>query len=85
MRPATLATASFGRYSKPIRRAVLLAEMDRMVPWRALCVLIEPVYPKPGKGGAPVGPERMLCIDFLQQWFNLSDPGAKEALSVPRA
>ena len=27
--------------------------------------------------------ERMLCIYFLQQWFNLSDPGAEEALYDP--
>jgi len=27
-----------------------------------------------------VGAERMLRIYFLQQWFNLSDPGVEEAL-----
>lgn len=80
MRQATLATAGFERYSKPTRRAAFLAEMDRVVPWRSLCALIEPVYPKPGKGRSPVGLERMLRIYFLQQWFNLSDPGAEEAL-----
>jgi len=80
MRQTTLATAGFDRYSKPTRRAVFLAEMDRVVPWRQLCALIEPVYPKPGKGRSPVGLERMLRIYFLQQWFNLSDPGAEEAL-----
>jgi IS5 family transposase len=80
MRQATLATAGFERYSKPTRRAAFLAEMDRVVPWRELCALIEPVYPKPGKGRVPIGLERMLRIYFLQQWFNLSDPGAEEAL-----
>ena len=80
MRQATLATAGFDRYSKPTRRALFLAEMDRVVPWRQPCALIEPVYPKPGKGRSPVGLERMLRIYFLQQWFNLSDPGAEEAL-----
>ena len=80
MRRTTLATAGFDRYSKPTRRAVFLAEMDRVVPWRQLCALIEPVYPKPGKGRSPVGLERMLRIYFLQQWFDLSDPGAEEAL-----
>jgi IS5 family transposase len=80
MRQTTLATAGFDRYSKPTRRAVFLAEMDRVVPWKQLCALIEPVYPKPGKGRSPVGLERMLRIYFLQQWFNLSDPGAEEAL-----
>ena len=80
MRQATLAAAGFERYSKPTRRAAFLAEMERVVPWRELCALIAPVYPRPGKGRPAVGLERMLRIYFLQQWFNLSDPGAEEAL-----
>ena len=31
------------------------------------------------------GLERMLRIYFLQQWFNLSDPAAEEALYDSRA
>jgi transposase, IS5 family len=50
------------------------------VPWRDLCALIEPVYPKLGNGRPPVGLERMLRIYFLQHWFNLSDPAVEEAL-----
>ena len=37
-------------------------------------------YGKAGNGRPPVGAERMLRIYFLQQWFNLSDPGVEEAL-----
>ena len=80
MRQATLATAGFERYAKKTRRAGFLDEMERVVPWSALCALIEPFYPKPGKGRPPIGVERMLRIYFLQQWFNLSDPGVEEAL-----
>jgi IS5 family transposase len=80
MRQLTLATAGFERYSKTTRRAAFLAEMERVVPWRALCALIEPVYPKPGNGRPPIGLERMLRIYFLQHWFNLSDPAVEEAL-----
>jgi transposase len=54
--------------------------MARVVPWAALCRLIEPFYPKPGNGRPPIGVERMLRLYFLQQWFNLSDPAAEEAL-----
>ena len=46
----TLATAGFERYAKTTRRAVFLAEMERVVPWPALCGLIEPFYPKAGNG-----------------------------------
>ena len=54
--------------------------MEQVVPWRELCALIEPHYPKAGNGRPPVGVERMLRIYFLQQWFNLSDPAVEEAL-----
>jgi IS5 family transposase len=80
MRQLTLATASFERHVKTTRRAAFLAEMDRTMPWRELCAMIEPVYPKPGNGRQPVGLERMLRIYFLQLWFNLSDPAVEEAL-----
>jgi IS5 family transposase len=80
MRQLTLATAGFDRYTKPTRRAAFLGEMERVVPWSALCRLIEPHYPKPGNGRPPVGVERMLRIHFLQHWFNLSDPAVEEAL-----
>lgn len=80
MKQMTLAVSGFERYGKATRRATFLAEMDRVVPWAALRALIEPVYPKPGKGRPPVGLERMLRIHFLQHWFNLSDPAVEEAL-----
>src|SRR6478672_4008761 len=85
MKQLTLATVGFERYAKPTRRAAFLAEMERIVPWLALCGLIVPFYPKPGNGRPPVGVERMLRIYFLQQWFNLSDPAVEETLYDSRA
>src|SRR5260370_10853119 len=79
-RQSTLAGSGFDKYTKTTRRAQFLAEMDRVVPWRALCARIDPVYPKAGHGRPPIGVERMLRIYFLQHWFNLSDPGVEEAL-----
>src|SRR5262244_4238391 len=70
----------FERYTKKTRRAIFLEEMEQVVPWRELCALVEPHYPKPGSGRPPIGVERMLRIYFLQQWFNLSDPAVEEAL-----
>ena len=29
---------------------------------------------------SPLGLEKMLRVYFLQQWFNLSDPGAEDAI-----
>src|SRR6266550_1061261 len=80
MKQLTLATVGFERYRKTTRRAAFLAEMERVVPWPALCALIDRYYPKPGNGRPPVGVERMLRLYFLQQWFNLSDPAVEETL-----
>ena len=60
-----------------LRRAKFLAEMDQVVPWRELCALIEPFYPKSGTGRPPVGLERMLRLHVLQHWFNLSERACK--------
>jgi transposase, IS5 family len=80
MKQTTFAGSGFERYAKPTRRAAFLAEMDRVVPWRDLCALIEPFYSKAGNGRPPKPLEQMLRIYFLQQWFDLSDPGVEEAL-----
>jgi len=71
---------TFEKYKKSTRREQFLAEMEQVVPWKELCALIEPYYPKPGRGRPPIELERMLRIHFLQNWFSLSDPGAEEAL-----
>lgn len=66
---------------KQTRREVFLAEMDQVVPWRALLGLIEPHYPKQGRPGRQPYPlATMLRIHFLQQWYALSDPAMEEAL-----
>ena len=40
MKQLTLAAVGFERYAKTTRRATFLAEMERVVPWPALCALI---------------------------------------------
>ena len=61
---------------------MFLAEMATVVPWAALEGVIEPHYPKTGPQGGrrPFPLAVMLRIYCLQQWYNLSDPGAEEAL-----
>jgi transposase, IS5 family len=62
MKQLTLAAVGFERYAKTTRRAAFLAEMERVVPWSALCALIEPFYPKPGDlGREPVPDETTVC------------------------
>src|SRR3989304_4777564 len=86
MRQQTLAGEGFECYRKATRRDQFLEEMEQIIPWRGLCEVIEPFYPKAeGAGRPPVGLERMLRIHFLQHWFNLSDPAVEEALYDSRA
>ena len=80
MRQLTLSTVGFEKHGKLTRRAAFLAEMEEVVPWRELCAVVEPFYPKRGNGRRPIGLERMLRLHFLQHWFNLSDPAIEEAL-----
>lgn len=74
------AQAVFEKYGRKSRRELFLDEMERVVPWPALEALVEPHYPKAGNGRQPVGLQIMLRTYFVQQWFNLSDPGVEEAL-----
>jgi transposase, IS5 family len=78
----SFASLDFAAKKKRTKRDVFLAEMAAVVPWGTLEALIEPHYPKLGPQGGrrpfPLGV--MLRIYCLQQWYNLSDPGAEEAL-----
>jgi IS5 family transposase len=85
MKQSTLAAAAdqgaeFERFRRPTRRDVFLQTMDSIVPWADLCEVIEPHYPKAGKGRPPIGLERMLRMYFVQHWFNLADEACEEAL-----
>ncbi len=72
--------AEFQKYGRKSRRELFLDEMERIVPWTALLAVVRPHYAKAGNGRRPVGLEIMLRTYFVQQWFNLSDPGMEEAL-----
>jgi len=82
MKQESLSMTGYFDKGKKTKREKFLAEMDQAVPWARLCTLIEPHYPKasPAGGRPPLPLERMLRIYCLQQWYNLSDPGAEEAL-----
>ena len=85
MKQQTLAVAmdhnaQYEKFRKPTRRDTFLAKMEALVPWSALCSVIEPHYPKAGNGRPPVGLERMLRMYFVQHWFNLADEACEDAL-----
>lgn len=82
MKQLSLGESGFERKTKRTRKREFLDEMNLVVPWAELVLLIAPHAPTPGaKGGRPpFAVETMLRIHFLQQWFNLSDPAMEEAL-----
>jgi IS5 family transposase len=82
MKQGSLSMMGYFDKGMKIKRETFLAEMDQVVPWARLCALIEPHYPKgsPAGGRPPLPLERMFRIYCLQQWYDLSDPGAEEAL-----
>ncbi len=76
----TLASQAWATKKKVTRRERFLAEMDAVVPWATLTAVIAPHYPTAGRGRPPLALETMLRVYFLQQWFDLSDPAAEDAL-----
>lgn len=82
MKQRALSMMGYFDKGKKTRREIFLAEMEQAMPWSRLLALIEPHYPKgsPAGGRPPLPVERMFRIYCLQQWYNLSDPGAEEAL-----
>lgn len=80
MKQTTFASAAWSAKGKTTRRERFLAEMNAVIPWARLVALIGPHYPKAGNGRRPMPLEQMLRVYFMQQWFNLSDPQAEDAL-----
>lgn len=80
MKQTTFASMAWAAKGRTTRRERFLAEMNAVIPWARLIALIEPRYPKAGSGRPPLPLERMLRVYFMQQWFNLSDPAAEDAL-----
>jgi len=80
MKQTTFESLAWANKKKFTRRERFLSEMDAVIPWTPLVLLIAPHYPKAGNGTQPMPLERMLRIYFMQQWFNLSDPAMEDAL-----
>ena len=80
MSQLSFSDAEYAGKRKKTRREVFLAEMEQVVPWKALLKVIEPHYPVAGRGRRPYPLESMLRVHLMQNWFALSDPAMEEAL-----
>src|SRR3984957_19181872 len=80
----TLATMNgFERYTKKTRPEVFLEEMKQVVPWRELCALIEPHYPKAGNGRPPRGSGTYAAYVFLAAVVQFVGPGEEALYDSP--
>ena len=81
MKQQTLAMGTgFELHARPTRKAEFLAKLDKLMPWSALCALVQPHYPKAGNGRPPIGLERMLRMYWVANWFNLADEACEDAM-----
>lgn len=64
MSQLSFSEAEFAGKRKVTRREKFLAEMERAVPWKVFAELVEPHYPKAGKGRRPYPLEVILRIHF---------------------
>lgn len=80
MNQMSFGDAEFAGKKKRTRRETFLAEMEAVVPWKALIALLEPFYPSSGRGRRPYPLNTMLRVHLMQNWFGLSDPAMEEAL-----
>ncbi len=80
MKQMTFVDIEFAGKRKQARKELFLTEMDQVVPWKGLIVLIEPHDPK-GKGGRPAFAfMALLHVHTMQSWSGDSDPAMEEAL-----
>jgi transposase, IS5 family len=65
---------------KKLRCERFLDEMDKVIPWYRLINKTQKYYTENKIGRKKTDIKLLLKIYFLQQWYNLSDPAAEEAI-----
>ena len=76
----TFADSEFNNKRRKTRKEIFLSRMDVLMPWGQLEAVIEPFYPKAGKGRRPYPLSTMFRIHCMQHWYNMSDPAMEDAL-----
>jgi len=86
VRQESFADEKFEKFRKVTRKEQFLDEMETIIPWKSLAVVIEPFYPNPERTARPpIGIDRTLLTHFTQHWCGLSDPAEEEGLYDSRA
>ena len=82
MEQATFSELEHDSKKRRTRRELFLEKMDGLVPWEALEALVEPFYPKPGRGRRPYPLRTMLRAHCVQLWYRPQVP--PDAFRRPR-
>jgi IS5 family transposase len=67
-------------HHKKLRCEKFLDEMEQVMPWSAMLDSIAPFSVEKQLGRKRTELKMMLKIHFLQQWYDLSDPGMEDAI-----
>jgi pilus assembly protein CpaE len=72
--------ASSEKFGRKSERELFLDRMEQAMPWGELLALVKLHDPEATSGPSPSELPILLRTYFVQQWFNLSDSAAEEAL-----
>lgn len=71
----------FASKRKKTRKEIFFAKMEKIIPLKEWCRIIEPYYYERGNGRPPIRIEIILKMYLVSQWFNLSDEECEDMLN----
>jgi IS5 family transposase len=80
MKQQTFSDFEYANRRRQTKRENFLNSMNAIIPWLQWVEMIQPHYPKGEHGRKPREIETMLRMYLMQNWFNLSDEGAEDAI-----
>ena len=74
MKHTALLATGFEKHARATRKAEFLAEMERLMPWAAICALIWPHYLNPTAGSAEpfLDTSRRAYRNEMRRWRRLA-------------
>lgn len=80
MKQTSFASLEYAGKKRVTRREKFLSEMQKVVPWQRLLMLLEPYYPAVAASAVLPLAWSACCACTLQQWYALSDEALEDAL-----
>ena len=74
----TFSNLEYQSKGKKTRKEIFLEKMEKLVPWKKWCEIIQPYYYERGNGRPPIDLEVMLRMYMISNWYDLSDESCEE-------